>query len=198
MRIKYSDEIKNWSVYFITAVFAVWIHEIGHCVPAWVHGYEAFPSPAEEYILHPVSIDLNQQISLGGYLGTLLITLISLIIFLSTDFKYKSALFAGTAAVPGMYCVLFFFNGRGHGGHEFQEAQAALGFNYYGHSLDVFFWILFISLVVTWFVFIKPSHKIIWRVLIGVIATFFFFIALEWLNNAIFDPVFQSRANIRN
>jgi hypothetical protein len=32
-------------------------HELGHCVPAWVHGYPAIPTPAKEYILAAVTRD---------------------------------------------------------------------------------------------------------------------------------------------
>ena len=199
MDIEYKTEFKNWAVYFLTAITAVWIHETGHCIPAWIHGYTAFPSPAEEYILYKnVSVEINQQISLGGYIGTVLFTLVILLIFLLTDFKYKSALFAGVIAVSGMYCSLFFINGRGHGGHEFQEAQAALGLSYAGHSLDLFFLVMFVLLTVIWFLNIKPGYTIIWRLLIGSVTTFFFFIALEWINNIIFDPIFKANAFIRN
>jgi hypothetical protein len=199
MHINYKTEIKSWIVYFLTAIIAVWVHEIGHCVPAWINGFAAFPSPAEEYILHNnISVEINQQISLGGYIGTVLFTLLILLIFLYSEFKYKSALFAGVIAVSGMYCALFFINGRGHGGHEFQEAQAALGLSYDGHSLDIFFLILFVLLTVIWILWIKPGYKIILRLLIGSITTFFFFLALEWINNIIFDPIFKANAFIRN
>ncbi len=64
------EEIKNWAVYFLSAMAAVFIHETGHCIPAWLHGYPAVPTPAMEYILHPVTVEQNQWISLGGYIGT--------------------------------------------------------------------------------------------------------------------------------
>jgi hypothetical protein len=71
----YIAELKCWSIYFLTAMLGIWIHEIGHCLPAWLNGIAAFPSPANEYILHPVSTDLNQYISLGGYIGTVFLLL---------------------------------------------------------------------------------------------------------------------------
>jgi hypothetical protein len=198
MDIENKTDCKNWAVYFMTAFIAVWIHEIGHCVPAWIHGYPAFPSPAEEYILdNDISVELNQVMSLGGYVGTALFTLVILLIFLFTDYRYKSALFAGVIAISGMYCALFFINGRGHGGHEFQEAQAALGFSYSGHSLDIFFLLLFALLTVIWIVKTKPQYTITWKLLIGSVVTFFFFIALEWIIKLIFDPIFKAHAFIR-
>lgn len=54
-------------MYFLTTMLGIWVHEIGHCIPAWLNGIPAFSSPANEYILHPVSTYLNQYISLGGY-----------------------------------------------------------------------------------------------------------------------------------
>jgi hypothetical protein len=189
--------VKSWTIYFLTTLVGIYIHEIGHCIPAWLHGIPAFPSPANEYILRPVSTELNQSISLGGYIGTVLFIIIIVLVFLSTNFKYKSELYAGANAIAGMYCTLFLLNGRGHGGHEFQEAQAAMGLDYSGHSLDGFFIFLFISLAVTWFALRKPQITIIWRLLIGSVITFFFFISLEWINNLIFDPIFQGRAILR-
>jgi len=192
------EEIKHWAVYFLSAMAAVFIHETGHCVPAWLQGFPAVPTLGMEYILHPVTVEQNQWISLGGYIGTALFIMVALIIFLFTDYKYNSALYAGAVAISGMYSVLFFINGRGHGGHEFQEAQAALGFSYSGHSLDVFFLTIFTFLASIGFLKTKPGYKIIWKLLIGAVLTFFFFIALEWINNSIFDPFFKARAFIRN
>jgi hypothetical protein len=179
-------------------MLGIWIHETGHCIPAWFHGYAAFPSPANEYILHPVSTDLNQSVSLGGYIGTVLFIIIIVLVFLLTNFKFKSELYAGATAIIGMYCTLILFNGRGHGGHEFQEAQAAMGFTYSGHSMDVFVIALFISLSLIWFFYKKPKFNIFWRLLIGSVITFLFFIFYEWINNLIFDPIFKSQAIIRN
>jgi len=178
-------------------MLGIWIHEIGHCIPAWVHGYAAFPSPANEYILHPVSGGLNQYISLFGYVGTVSFVIITTLVFLLTNFRFKSEMYAGATAIIGMYCSLILFNGRGHGGHEVQEAQAAIGFTYSGHSMDVFIIALFISLSLIWFFYKKPKFKIIWRLLIGAIITFLFFILYEWSNNLIFDPIFKSQAIIR-
>lgn len=194
----YIAELKSWSIYFLTTMLGIWIHEIGHCIPAWLNGIAAFPSPANEYILQPVSNDLNQYISLGGYIGTLFFNIIVLLVFLFTNFRFKSEMYAGATAIIGMYCSLILFNGRGHGGHEFQEAQAAMGYTYSGHSMDVFVIVLFVFLSFIWFFYKKPKINIIWRLLIGAIVTFLFFIFYEWINNLIFDPIFKSQAIIRN
>jgi hypothetical protein len=191
-------EIKSWSAYFLAIILGVWIHETGHCVPAWLHGYPAFPSPANEYILHPVTSGTNQVISLGGYIGTVLFVLLATLVFLSTNFKYRSELYAGATAIIGMYCALVMINGRGHGGHEFQEAQAAMGFSYAGHSMDVFVITLFLVMSAFWFARNRPDGRTWLKILAGSVITFFFCIALEKLNNFIFDPVFAGRAIIRN
>jgi hypothetical protein len=194
MENKFLQELKSWSFYFLSAITGIWIHETGHCIPAWLNGIAAFPSPANEYILQPVSIDLNQTISLGGYIGTIIFIILVLNVFLFTDFRFRSELYAGATAIIGMYVSLIFFNGRGHGGHEFQEAQAAMGFSYNGHGMDVLVVSLFITLIAVWFFTNKPKPAIIWRLLIGAILTFFFFIFYEHINNLVFDPVFKSRS----
>jgi hypothetical protein len=193
----YFAELKSWSVYFLAAMLGIWLHEIGHCIPAWFNGIAAFPSPANEYILHPVSTDLNQNISLGGYIGTVFFIITASLVFLFTNFRFKSEMYAGGIAIIGMYCSLILFNGRGHGGHEFQEAQAAMGFTYSGHSMDVFVIALFISLALIWYFYKKPKINIFWRLLTGAIITFLFFILYEWINNLIFDPIFKNQAIIR-
>lgn len=198
MSNKYLTEIRSWSFYFLTAMLGIWIHEIGHCMPAWLNGIAAFPSPANEYILHSVSTDLNQYISLGGYIGTIIFVIITLSVFLFTKLRFKSEIYAGATAIIGMYCALILFNGRGHGGHEFQEAQAAMGFTYSGHSLDVMVIALFIILSLIWIFYEKPNFNIFWRLLIGAIITFLFFIVYEKINNIIFDPIFKSQAILRN
>jgi hypothetical protein len=99
---------------------------------------------------------------------------------------------AGAIANPGVYSILFVLKGRGHDGTEFQEAQAAMGFSYSGHSVDYLFLFLFIAgLMILWYK-LKLTCKIAGRFLIGVILTFSFLVALQITNNRIFDPVFQS------
>jgi Na+/phosphate symporter len=83
--------------------------------------------------------------------------------------------------------------GRGHDATEFQEAQSALGLTYSGHFLDWFFLILFILGAIIWIIKARPSYQILGRLILGVILTAIFLIELQTLNNAIFDPIFQSK-----
>ena len=63
--------IKKWAIYFAVVVLSFFVHELGHCIVAWLHGKRAIPTPAKEYLLDSVSPDLSRYISLGGVLGTM-------------------------------------------------------------------------------------------------------------------------------
>ncbi len=43
-----------WLVFAAAIVVSVFIHELGHCTVAWLHGCPAIPTPAKEYILKPL------------------------------------------------------------------------------------------------------------------------------------------------
>ena len=180
MRLDYKSEIKVWSIYFFTILLSVYIHEVGHCIPA------------KEYISDDISLNLQQRISLGGIMGTVLFTVFIFILYLKKSVKYGSAILAGAIAVPGIYTLRFFLEGRGHDATEFQEAQSALGFNYSGHSLDWLFLAILILGGTLWIVKSKPSYKVVGRILIGIVLTVIFIVGLQVLNNAIFDPIFKS------
>jgi hypothetical protein len=170
MNINVKNETKIWSVYFITILVSVYIHEIGHCIPAWINGFD---------------------VSLGGITGTVLFSFLGIVLFLKKSSKYSSAILVGAIATPGFYTLRFFIAGRGHDLTEFQEAQAAIGLEYSGHSLDWFFLILFVFGTIIWIIETRPGFKIIGRLLIGFLLTFVFVIGLQVINNAIFDPIFQ-------
>jgi hypothetical protein len=189
---KVKTEINIWLIYFVTLFFSVYIHEIGHCIPAWINGYRAVPTPAKEYVFTTIPGPIAQYISLGGIVGTVVFSLTMLIIFSVKPNGISSALLAGAIAMPGMYTLRFILAGRGHDATEFQEVQAALGFNYSGHSLDWFFLLLFLAGAVIWIYKSKPRFKIIGRLFIGFILTFIFVAGLQTVNNLIFDPVFQT------
>src|SRR5690242_12735855 len=61
---------RTWTVFICAIVGSLFMHEIGHCVVAWLHGYIAIPTPAKEYVLHPLPDSLQTQVALGGILGS--------------------------------------------------------------------------------------------------------------------------------
>lgn len=93
--------------------------------------------------------------------------------------------------MPGMYSFRFFIAGRGHDATEFQEAQAALGFSYSGHSIDWILLGLFLAGSLIWLIKEKPRFRMAGRLVIGFILTLIFVVAFQSINNAIFDPIFQ-------
>ena len=190
MSIDIKSEIRVWSIYFLTIFLSTYIHEIGHCLPAWLAGFKAIPTPAKEYIMGEIPIDLKKYISLGGIVGTILFTIIVFAIYLKKSFKNNSAILAAAIAVPAIYTFRFFIEGRGHDATEFQEAQSAIGLNYSGHSLDWLFLVLVVMGIVIWIVKTKPSYRILGRLLFGSIVTVIFIVGLQSINNAIFDPIF--------
>jgi hypothetical protein len=193
MRMELRHEYKFWVVYFITILFSVYVHEIGHCIPAWINGYWAVPTPAKEYTSMELPLNVKQYASLGGVLGSILFSLLILFLYLTRSNRFTSALLAGAIAMPGMYTLRFILIGRGHDATEFQEAQSVLGLNYSGHSLDWIFLSLFVLIVAIWIIKSKPDYKIIGRLMVGFIMTVIFVMGLQVVNNAIFDPIFQSK-----
>jgi len=191
MNLNYKGEVKVWSIYFLTLFLAIYAHELGHCIPAWISGIKAIPTPAKEYILADIPSNKIQIIALGGIIGTILFTITVFILYLSNNLKYGSSILAGSIAMPAMYTLRFFIVGRGHDATEFQEAQSALGLNYSGHSLDWFLFAVFLIGVAIWIIKSKLSFKLIGRLLIGAVLTIIFVIGLQVINNAIFDPLFQ-------
>ena len=189
MRVEFKHELQIWAIFFATIFFSAYIHEFGHCIPAWIHGYWAVPTPVKEYESHTIPLDLKQYVSLGGIIGSVVVLLVISILYLNINHRFSSVLLAGALAMPGMYTLRFILIGRGHDATEFQEAQSALGLSYSGHSLDWFFLTFFLLGAVMWITKSKPSHKILGRLLIGFVLTFVFVAALQKINNAIFDPI---------
>jgi len=189
MRIEFKDEFRVWTIFFATIFFSTYVHEFGHCIPAWIHGYWAVPTPAKEYMSQTIPLDLKQYVSLGGIIGSVVVLLMISILYLNNNLRFNSVLLAGALAIPGMYTLRFMLIGRGHDATEFQEAQSALGLSYSGHSLDWFFMTFFLLGAVMWIIKSKPSHKILGRLLIGFVLTFIFVVSLQKVNNAIFDPI---------
>lgn len=192
MTIFSKREGKKWAIYFLTLFCGIYLHELGHCIPAWLNGLKAIPTPAKEYISGTISEELQQLIALGGIAGTVLFTVSILIFYSLKSFGNSSAVLAGALAMPGMYTLRFLIVGRGHDATEFQEAQAALSLSYSGHSLDWFLLFLLVAGIGIWILKSKPSLKIMGRLSIGFIVTVIFVIALQVVNNALFDPIFAS------
>lgn len=193
MSIVTKDEFKIWVVYFTTIFLSVYIHEVGHSIPAWMYGYHSIPTPAKEYISVNLPPDIQHYVSLGGVLGSLLVSTFILFLYLIKTNRFNSALLAGAMAMPGMYTLRFILTGRGHDATEFQEAQSALGLNYSGHSLDWIFLTLFILGAIVWIIKSKPNYKVIGKLAVGFILTLIFVVGLQVINNAIFDPIFQPK-----
>jgi len=188
----YKNELKIWLIYFGTIFLSLYIHEIGHCIPAWMHGYQAIPTPVKEYLQESIPKELSLSVSLAGIIGTLLFSITALVAY-SVKLLINPAILAGAIAMPGMYTLRYILFGRGHDGAEFQEAQSALGFGYSGHSLDIAFLLLFLAGAILWIIRIRPGLKVSGRLFLGFILTIFFVIGLQFFNNLIFDPIFNIR-----
>lgn len=193
MTLDYKQELKIWLFYFGTLFLSIYVHEIGHCIPAWISGYTAIPTPAKEYINGTIPDGLRQNIALGGIFCSVLFSVIILIAYFLKSFNFSSTLLAGAIAMPGLYTLRFILAGRGHDATEFQDAQSVLGLSYFGHSLDWIFLILFLAGLIIWVIKSKPRFKVIWTLIIGFVLTFIFVICLQSFNNLIFDPIFQSQ-----
>ena len=190
MRIEFKKEIKIWMLYFAVIFCSAFFHEIGHCIPAWLSGYKAIPTPAMEYIADDIPLDLKEYVSLGGILATIFLSLIVILLYIFRNKKSSSSILAGVLAIPGIYTLRFIIIGRGHDATEFQEAQSALGFSYSGHFLDWIFMSIFLFGILIWIIKSKPTYKIIGRLFLGAILTIIFIVGLQEINNALFDPLF--------
>ncbi len=190
MRVEFKKELKIWMQYLAVIFFSALLHEVGHCIPAWVNGYKAIPTPAMEYISDDIPMYLKQYVSLGGILATIFLALIILVLYSCNNRKISQSLLAGVLALPGIYTLRFLILGRGHDATEFQEAQAALGLSYSGHSLDWTLMVIFLLGILIWLIKSKPAYRIIGRLILGAILTFIFIVALQEVNNAVFDPIF--------
>jgi hypothetical protein len=182
-----------WLTLAAAVVGGVFLHEIGHCVVAWLHGYVAIPTPAKEYLLASPSPGAQNLISLGGVVGSVVALLGAMAWLRRRPDTVRSALLAGALTLPGAYVLRFWLAGRGHDGNEFQEAQAAVGLSPAGHALDWFFVGLFVTAAASWVWHTRPrlSFGLAGRLLLGAVAALFVLIVLQVVNNAVFDPLLQ-------
>lgn len=188
--IDFKNEVKVWGWYFGTIIAATFLHEVGHCVPAWLYGYRAIPTLAKEYTQPGVPGSIAGYISLGGVLVSVLFAVAAIAFFVSSNFKFRSALLAGALATPAIYTVRFILAGRGHDSNEFQQAQAVSGFDYSGHAADWIFLGICITGALAWIVQCRPALSILGRLVLGAVISVLFIVALQTVNNLVFDPVF--------
>jgi hypothetical protein len=181
-----------WLIFAGSTLGSVYVHELGHCIPAWIHGYRAIPTPAKEYILAAVTDPLQRTIALGGILGTVLALLGALWLYLKWPGAKASAVLSGALVTPGLYTLRFLIAGRGHDATEFQNAQAALGLSYSGHALDWFFLIALMAIALVWFLKsrTRPGIRFLWKSLKCAAPGLLLVLGLQMINNMIFDPIF--------
>ena len=179
-----------WLVFAAAIVASVFIHELGHCTMVWLHGYPAIPTPAKEYMLKPLPEALQNQMALGGIIGSVIALLAASLWLYLRPGPISSSILAGAMTAPGFYTLRFILAGRGHDGTEFQEAQAALGLSYAGHGVDWLFVGLFVVATVFWFwrTRARPTPKLMARLVVGAIAALVMLALLQTINNRVFDP----------
>jgi hypothetical protein len=184
---------KLWLLFAGAIVVALFVHEIGHCVVAWAHGCPAIPTPAKEYLLKPVPQELQDQVALGGIMGSVTALAGAIYWLYRKPDASRSAVLAGAMAMPGLYMLRFILAGRGHDGSEFQEAQAALGLSYAGHAVDWLFAALFVLAAAAWFLRIHPrvTFRLAGRLILGAVTALVVVVLVQTINNAVFDPVFK-------
>jgi hypothetical protein len=191
--------LRPWLCFSAAIVGSVFVHEIGHCTVAWLHGYPAIPTPAKEYILKPMTEAIQCQVALGGIVGSVAALLAAALWFYRRPTPTASALLAGALTAPGFYTLRFILAGRGHDATEFQDAQAALGLSYSGHSLDWLFVSLFVIAALFWFLRTgaRPSGRLVGRLIVGAIAAMVLVVLLQKANNAAFDPLLEPNSQTR-
>jgi hypothetical protein len=184
-----------WLFFVAAIVVSFFVHELGHCAVAWLHGYPAIPTPMKEYVLKPISEAVQYQVALGGILGSVAALLAAAFWFNRHPTTASSALLAGTMTAPGFYALRFILAGRGHDATEFQEAQAALGLSYPGHAADWLFVSLFVLATAFWFLRTRarPTPRLVGRLAAGAVAALMVLVLLQSVNNAVFDPLFEPR-----
>jgi hypothetical protein len=184
-----------WLVFAAAMVASVFIHELGHCTVPWLHGYPAIPTPAKEYILKPLPEGVQNQMALGGIVGSVIALLAASLWLHLRPSAISSSMLAGAMTAPGFYTFRFVLAGRGHDGTEFQEAQAALGLSYAGHGVDWLFVSLFVAAAVFWFWRrrARPTPRLVVGLVVGAIAAFVMLALLQSINNRVFDPLFEPK-----
>lgn len=184
-----------WLLFVAAIVLSFFVHELSHCAVSWVHGYRAIPTPAKEYVLESIPERVQNQVALGGLAGSVVALLIAMVWLHFRTGPTASAVLAGAMTAPGFYTLRFILAGRGHDATEFQEAQAALGLTYSGHSADWLFVSLFVAATLFWFVRTKTrlNLRLFGRFALGALVAMVTVVLLQSVNNAVFDPVFEPK-----
>lgn len=78
-----------WLIFAGSILGSAYLHELGHCLPAWVQGYPAIHTPAKEYILAAVTDPVQRAIALGGVLGSVLAFLGALWLYFKSPRVYS-------------------------------------------------------------------------------------------------------------
>ncbi len=184
-----------WLIFAAAIVVSIFIHELGHCTVPWLHGYPAVPTPAKEYVLKPLPDAVQNQMALGGIIGSVVALVAAAAWVQLRPGAISSSMLAGAMTAPGFYTLRFILAGRGHDGTEFQEAQAALGLSYAGHGVDWLFVSLFVAASVFWFwrTRPRPTPRLVVRLILGAMAAFVILALLQTINNRLFDPLFESK-----
>ncbi len=184
-----------WFIFAAAIVASIFVHELGHCAVPWLHGYPAIPTPAKEYLLKPLPEGLQNQMALGGILGSVVALVAASVWVHFRRGAISSSILAGAMTAPGFYSLRFVLAGRGHDGTEFQEAQAALGLSYAGHGVDWLFVSLFVLVTVFWFwrTRAQPTLRLVVRLVVGAIAALVFLALLQTINNRVFDPLLEPK-----
>lgn len=183
-----------WGIFICAILGSFFIHEIGHCAVAWFHGYSAVPTPMKEYVFGSVPQQVQNQVALGGIIGSVA-ALLAVAFWLNAKAgPIGSALFAGAMTAPGFYTLRFILAGRGHDGAEFQEAQAALGLTYSGHAIDWLFVVLFAAASAFWLWRTRPAltFRLVGRLLAGSAVALLVLVLVQSVNNAVFDRLFAA------
>jgi hypothetical protein len=188
------QSVRLWCIFVAASLLCVYGHELGHCAVAWVHGYSAVPTPAKEYIFGPMTEGVQRQEALGGLLGSVGALLAAMVWLYVRPTSTASALLAGTMTTPGFYTLRFILAGRGHDATEFQEAQAALGLSYSGHSADWLFAGLLVVSTVFWFwrTHTRVTLRLVGRLILGAFVALVALTFLQSVNNAVFDLLFEA------
>jgi hypothetical protein len=187
----------SWLPFAAAIVVSMFLHELGHCTASWLHGYPAIPTPAEEYILEPLPEGVQNQMALGGIIGSVLALVAASFWLHVRPSAISSSILAGTLTPPGFYTLRFILAGRGHDATEFQEAQAALGLSYDGHGVDWLFVSLFAIMTVFWFwrTRTRPTLRFVVRLVVGAMIALLILVLLQSINNTVFDPLFELKSS---
>jgi hypothetical protein len=177
--------------FWLAAVAAGYVHEIGHAVSGLLVGVITIPTPAKEY---PIQSELEWSkatwIALGGPIGTLSALFIATAYFWRKPCSDREAALAGASLPVFIYSLRFLLIGRGHDDIEWQGAQTALGLPPASHGIDIFFMCILVAIVVVWFVRRRPSLWSLLKLPALAISGVILLVAVQAGNNVVFDRMF--------